>query len=212
MKKYITVMMIIIIILGIVLGIKIMNKEDKPRQEKKNDTLTAEQIRNKILEGLENSNYTYTCVEATEEKTKKVKDNIILAEDSNIKVWINTETREMIIIRENDKVALVTKVKEDSTYLNKDFVNMKTLLNIYNNDLYYVTDEIYNERNCIIIEAGKEKDEKYWIDNETGIILKYQPENGAPTEFKLELNNVTEAEVQKPSIDGYEVSYVEEVV
>ena len=72
--------------------------------------------------------------------------------------------------------------------------------------------EIYNERNCIIIEAGKEKDEKYWIDNETGIILKYQPENGAPTEFKLELNNVTEAEVQKPSIDGYEVSYVEEVV
>ena len=205
MRKYITIMIIIIIILSIILGIKIMNKGTKLT----NSILTAEQIRNKILEGLENTNYIYTCIEGDEKKIKKIKDNIMVTEGDNIKVWIDIETRNMIIIREIDKEAIVTTVKEDSTYLNKDFIDMKTLLNIYNDNLYYITEEKYDGRKCIIVAAGKEK---YWIDNETGIVLKYQQNNGESTNFKLKLNKVTDKDVQKPSLEGYNVSYVKEFV
>ena len=71
----------------------------------------------------------------------------------------------------------VTIDKEKNTYLmtklnastkdllyKKDFIDIKSLLNKYGNDLIYLGDENYKGRNCLKIRAGENTE--YLIDEE----------------------------------------------
>ena len=197
MKKEILIIGAIIVILVIVLGVKII----MPKEEK---VITTEQIKEKMLSFYNYTNYTYEIMQEGEKTTKKVKDNIIVTESEEIISWIDGNTDTLIAINKKEKN--YTTLKLDSTnkeaLYKKDFLDMKSLINIYGDELYYINDENCNGRKCWLIQVGKDNT-KYWIDEETGFVLKYEYESGNGAEFNIKINNVTDKDVESPDLSRY---------
>lgn len=202
MKKIVIVLLIIIVILAIILGIKILNKDNNNY-----NYISSEELKIILLSALDNNNYTYTIIEDGERRVKKVKDNIIVTKSDNIISWANNDTKEVIAIDEDKKIAVITYEKTDKTLIRKDFLDIETLINDYYKDnLFYIKNEKFKGKECIVIDVGEDKSERYWIDKESGFIIKYVSNTGGDEIlFEIELNNVKDSDIERPSLEKYEV-------
>lgn len=201
MSNFIKILIILILILSTILGLKIYNSKNNSNSHFK--ALSAKEIREKMLSALEYNNFTYYYTEDGETKYKKVKDNIIVAHEptSGTFCWADTNTLVAIGGNSNEnKYIQVPSTSSDSAYFNKDFIDIDSLLPIYGDNLYHIKNEKYSEHECLVIKAGQNMSETFWVDNQTGFILKYESTDGTLITFKFELNNVTNKDVEKPKL------------
>ena len=196
MKKGIWALIAIILVLALILGIKIIKTDKKD--------YTPEEIKKKILSAYDCTNYTYEYIQDGKKTTKKVRGNIIVTENENTYSWIDGEAMSMVTIDKEKNTYLMTSLNSSTKDLlyKKDFMDIKSLLNSYGNDLIYLGDESFNGRNCLRIRAGE--DTEYLIEEETGFVLKYEANDGTLAEFNIEINNVTENDVKLPDLSKYE--------
>ena len=196
MKKGIWALIAIILVLALILGIKIIKTDKKD--------YTPEEIKKKILSAYDCTNYTYEYIQNGQKTTKKVRGNIIVTENDSTYSWIDGEAMSKVTIDKEKNTYLMTKLNASTKDLlyKKDFIDIKSLLNKYGNDLIYLGDENYKGRNCLKIRAGENTE--YLIDEETGFVLKYEPSDGTVAEFNIEINNVTEDDVKLPDLSKYE--------
>ena len=196
MKKGIWALIAIILVLALILGIKIIKTDKKD--------YTPEEIKKKILSAYDCTNYTYEYIQDGKKTTKKVRGNIIVTENENTYSWIDGEAMSMVTIDKEKNTYLMTSLNSSTKDLlyKKDFMDIKSLLNSYGNDLIYLGDESFNGRNCLRIRAGE--DTEYLIEEETGFVLKYEANDGTLAEFNIEINNVTENDIKLPDLSKYE--------
>ena len=196
MKKGILVLVAIILVLALILGIKIITSDNK--------SYTPEAIKKKILSAYDYTNYTYEYMQDGEKTTKKVRGNIIVTENDKTYSWVDGDAMSMVTIDKEKNTYLMTSLNSSTKDLlyKKDFMDIKSLLNSYGNDLIYPGDESFNGRNCLRIRAGE--DTEYLIEEETGFVLKYEANDGTLAEFNIEINNVTENDVKLPDLSKYE--------
>lgn len=197
MKRGILVIIAIILVLTLILGIKIITTNG-------NKNYTLSEIRIKILSAYEYTNYTYEYIQNGEKTTKWVRGNIIVTENDETYSWIDEDAMSMITIDKTENTFLMTNLNSSTKDLlfKKDFLDMKSILNRYGDNLVYLRNETYNGKNCLRIRAGE--DAQYLIDEETGFVLKYEEVDGALAEFNIEINNVTENDVKLPDLSKYE--------
>ena len=197
MKRGILVIIAIILVLTLILGIKIITTNG-------NKNYTLSEIRIKILSAYEYTNYTYEYIQNGEKTTKWVRGNIIVTENDETYSWIDEDAMSMITIDKTENTFLMTNLNSSTKVLlfKKDFLDMKSILNRYGDNLVYLRNETYNGKNCLRIRAGE--DAQYLIDEETGFVLKYEEVDGALAEFNIEINNVTEKDVKLPDLSKYE--------
>ena len=197
MKRGILVIIAIILVLTLILGIKIITTNG-------NKNYTLSEIRIKILSAYEYTNYTYEYIQNGEKTTKWVHGNIIVTENDETYSWIDEDAMSMITIDKTENTFLMTNLNSSTKDLlfKKDFLDMKSILNRYGDNLVYLRNETYNGKNCLRIRAGE--DAQYLIDEETGFVLKYEEVDGALAEFNIEINNVTEKDVKLPDLSKYE--------
>ena len=197
MKRGILVIIAIILVLTLILGIKIITTNG-------NKNYTLSEIRIKILSAYEYTNYTYEYIQNGEKTTKWVRGNIIVTENDETYSWIDEDAMSMITIDKTENTFLMTNLNSSTKDLlfKKDFLDMKSILNRYGDNLVYLRNETYNGKNCLRIRAGE--DAQYLIDEETGFVLKYEEVDGALAEFNIEINNVTEKDVKLPDLSRYE--------
>ena len=196
MKKGIWALIAIILVLALILGIKIIKKEKKD--------YTPEKIKKKILSAYDYTNYTYEYIQNGQKTTKKVRGNIIVTENDSTYSWIDGEAMSKVTIDKEKNTYLMTKLNASTKDLlyKKDFIDIKSVLNKYGNDLIYLGNESFNGRNCLRIRVGE--DAQYLIDEETGFVLEYENADGTLKEFNIEINNVTEDDVKLPDLSKYE--------
>ena len=196
MKKGIWALIAIILVLALILGIKIIKTEKKD--------YTPEKIKKMILSAYDYTNYTYEYILNGQKTTKKVRGNIIVTEDDNTYSWIDGDTMSMVTIDKEKNTYLMTSLNSTTKDLlyKKDFIDIKSVLNKYGNDLIYLGNESFNGRNCLRIRVGE--DAQYLIDEETGFLLEYENADGTLKEFNIEINNVTEDDVKLPDLSKYE--------
>lgn len=196
MKKGILVLVAIILVLALILGIKIITSDNK--------SYTPEAIKKKILSAYDYTNYTYEYMQDGEKTTKKVRGNIIVTENDKTYSWVDGDAMSMVTIDKEKNTYLMTSLNSSTKDLlyKKDFMDIKSLLNSYGNNLIYLADESFNGRNCLRIRAGE--DTEYLIEEETGFVLKYEANDGTLAEFNIEINNVTENDVKLPDLSKYE--------
>ena len=197
MKKELLVFLLIILVLIIILGIKILVPKDTK-------TYTGEEIKNKILSAFDYTNYTYEYIQHGEKTIKKVRGSIIVTENDKNISWVDGNSNTAVSI-DKEKKQYVTFSLNDTTkelVYKKDFLDMQSLMDIYGNDFYYISNENYRGRNCLRVQPDKEET-IYLVDEETGFILKYEPEEGNIAEFNIEINNVKEEDVKMPDLSEY---------
>ena len=196
MKKGIWALIAIILVLALILGIKIIKTEKKD--------YTPEKIKKMILSAYDYTNYTYEYIQNGQKTTKKVRGNIIVTENDNTYSWIDGDTMSMVTIDKEKNTYLMTSLNSTTKDLlyKKDFIDIKSVLNKYGNDLIYLGNESFNGRNCLRIRVGE--DAQYLIDEETGFVLEYENADGTLKEFNIEINNVTEDDVKLPDLSKYE--------
>ena len=149
MKKGILALIAVILILALILGIKIITNMEKT-------SYTTAQIKNKILSAYNYKNYTYKCIKDGVITTKKVMGNVIVTEDADSYLWIDGASMYIFSIDKKNntyKVKDLNSTTKDLLY-KKDFLDMKSLVNSYKDDLVYLRNENYNGRNCLRIRAG----------------------------------------------------------
>lgn len=197
MKKFILIIIAIIIVLALILGIKIIKTRD-------NKNYTPEEIRKKILSAYDYTNYTYEYMKDGKKTIKSVLENIIVTENDETYSWIDGDAMYKVTIDKVNNLYLMTNLNATTKELlfKKDFLDIKSLLTSYGDHLIYLNDEIYNGRNCLRIMAGE--NEQYLIDEETGFVLEYEDTDGTLAEFNIEINNVTEKDVKLPDLSKYE--------
>ena len=173
MKKGILVIIAIILVLALILGIKIITTNS-------NKSYTPEEIKKKILSAYNYTNYTYEHIKNGEKATKWVRGNIVVTEDDTTYSWIDGDAMSMVTIDKENNTFTTTNLNSTTKELlfKKDFLDMKTLLNGYGNNLVYLSNETYNGRNCLRIRAGE--DAQYLIDEETGAPFTAHTTNPVP--------------------------------
>ena len=196
-NKTILFLIVIIFILAIILGIKILKPNNKVDSYFK--FLSPEEIKEKIIAGLNYNNYTISCKINGVTRIKKIKDGIIVVTEPSTGVygWNDSNTRVSISGNTVKNKYVNVPVVDDSMF-NKHFILIEMNLKDYGDNLYHIKNEKYHNKNCHVINAGKDRNETYWIDAEKGFIEKYEASDGTKLEFTFELDNVTDDDIKKP--------------
>lgn len=166
-----------------------------------------------------NINYTdYINEDFSYQKTITCKDNIC-KEHSEETTWY-TKNR---LIAEGPKVIIYN---DEPGYIIFTLTNLQNMEMYINNSSFkyrFVKLEKYNGKQCIVVEFEREEEQsseleyedktqkhRFWIDKETGVILKQIEFNKYSEilreyEYTVEMNCVTDSDVILPDTDGYEV-------
>ena len=198
-KRTIIAFITVILILLVILGARILNSNSGSNINAKR--FSAAEIKEKMLQGLTYNNYTISYKIDDSIRMKKIKDNIIVVMEPSTGIYGWNDSDSKIAIAGNtitQKYYQIPVVHE--SLFHKHYLFIEESLEDYGDNLYYVKNEMYNDINCIVIEAGENRDETYWVDEEKGFVLKYEASDGTKWEFTVELNNVTDEDVKKPSL------------
>lgn len=194
-SKPIIFLVIVVLILAVILIIKMQ----MPNPNDNFQRLTPEEVREKILAGLNYNNYTITYEVDGTTRIKKVKDNIIVAMEPSTGIYSWNDSRRRISVAGNTVTDTYVRVPvPDEASFSKHFLLMEENLKDYGDYLYHIKNEKYKGKECLVIKAGEDKGETYWVDAEMGFILKYEAIDGTKGEFSFEIDNVTDKDIEAP--------------
>ena len=161
-----------------------------------------------LLNQSNSNNYELVQNDGTTITTIKVKDGVLLSEDDDTYIWINSIENIRIIMEKNSKIAMITENSEEvfevgslnSTYINDYFENddLKFKYLGKEEDSYKV--QFINKDTEIITI--------FYIDSDTGIIQKIEENfNGLEivSNFEVNFDVVTDEDVAYPDLSEYEI-------
>lgn len=199
---------------------------------KKDNVMTREEVVALLKKGEEYSNYYYSPEEyivfkkVNEMKTEYyIKDGIIKCiNNGKVLRWENYNTDEVIsIMGKNDgkMYAGVSSLKnyygdETARYSQRSFdYSIIADEKIFNTDFEYLGEKQYNGRSIILVQVWNKDNIKvnstiFYIDKDTGLIMR-RIDYSAMGLIKLDCNRnvkldvVTDKDVERPNLDGYEI-------
>jgi len=221
--KGIAILLIIIVILGGVLAFKIMSPNNATDISENIKQMSKQEVLQLVEKGLSNDNYIlkYNDDEG-KETVKKVKGDIITVKTADMYMWQKLTTNEQISINYDRKVALVSKKGTlFGSLLSKSYGGISTEL--FTNPKYefaYIEENTHKGNKCIVIQFKWKEEKSYeaisksWIDINTGIVVKTEAERLSEDgnkelvtrETDIQLNVVTDEEMKKPDLSGYQVT------
>ena len=161
-----------------------------------------------LLNQSNSNNYELVQNDGTTITTIKVKDGVLLSEDDDTYIWINSIENIRIIMEKNSKIAMITENSEEvfevgslnSTYINDYFENddLKFKYLGKEEDSYKVQ---FTNKDTEIITI-------FYIDSDTGIIQKIEENfNGLEivSNFEVNFDVVTDEDVAYPDLSEYEI-------
>lgn len=140
----------------------------------------------------------------------------INSEEFKTIIWGNMETNEGITLSSNtgeyetktmktqtaDTLTLPEKIPNIAD-LEIDFNSLKERI-IYSATHIIKTEKV-NEKDCYIIETNKNNEEtQNWIQKEDGILVKTKNEQRETNITNVEMDKLTDSEMEKPDTTGYE--------
>ena len=195
-KKIFKFILFVIIIIGLIfLAYFIFNKIQENRFKK-------------ILKENDSYNYKLTEINGGEETNVIVRDNTLLSESGDIKIWMSEEENKRVIFDEKYKTAVLDENDEtlEVNSLNYTFIN-----NFFENSNQRF--QYKGKENGYYILQFKEKGSKkitlLYLSEKTKNIEKMLQNPGnfeLVTEFKVEKNKVTKKEIEFPDLEGYRAS------
>lgn len=199
---------------------------------KKDNVMTREEVVALLKKGEEYSNYYYSPEDyiffkkVNEMKTEYyIKDGIIKCiNNGKVLRWENYNTDEVIsIMGKNDgkMYAGVSSLKnyygdEKARYSQRSFdYSIIADEKIFNTDFEYLGEKQYNGRSTILVQVWNKDNIKvnstiFYIDKDTGLIMR-RIDYSAMGLIKLDCNRnvkldvVTDKDVERPNLDGYEI-------
>ena len=199
---------------------------------KKDNTMTREEVVTLLKKGEECSNYYYSSEEyiffkkVNEMKTEYyIKDGIMKCiNNGKVLRWENYNTDEVIsIMGKNDgnMYAGISSLKnyygdETALYSQRSFdYSIIADEKIFNTDFEYLGEKQYNGRSTILVQVWNKDSIKanstiFYIDKDTGLIMR-RIDYSAMGLIKLDCNRnvkldvVTDRDVERPNLDGYEI-------
>ena len=185
---------------------------------KKDNVMTREEVVALLKKGEEYSNYYYSSEEY-------IKDGIIKCiNNGKVLRWENYNTDEVIsIMGKNDgkMYAGISSLKnyygdETALYSQRSFdYSIIADEKIFNTDFEYLGEKQYNGRSTILVQVWNKDNIKvnstiFYIDKDTGLIMR-RIDYSAMGLIKLDCNRnvkldvVTDKDVERPNLDGYEI-------
>ena len=156
------------------------------------------------------NNFTYHTKADDFESTATQKENIARLDcsrfgknDEETIIWFDKNTGEGLIVLPNQKKA--TRVRFSDVILNAPFEYTNIAMEIETDAkiLYtWIYTDKFDGKECYVLCYNKNN--KEWIDKETGLLLKKETDTIGTSEFtNIEVNTVDE--VYKPDLTGYEI-------
>lgn len=200
--KTIEILLIVILILATILGIRIHNSNKKPEY-----TLRDIQLILKKSEQLTN----YECeINFGEFKYYKRKNNkISLQSNSNQMIYRDYDKNMQITCKDLDNKKFYIESNISIQEIPSSNLYTATFsadeLPIQGFKLKNVKKENYNGANCLKteFENKEEKTSIFWIDINTGLVMKVDFLDGTKNEYKYKFDTVTESDVTPPDLTGY---------
>jgi len=195
------VIVLIIIILIVILDINIFGSSEKYSRED-------------IIQLLEKRDFSNIYVEMTANDSNtaifRFKENIVIIGEGTIFSWFDFDNNERIDIDKDKNVAEITDL---SNQVNSPDNIKYTIFDILittqiKSEVFkytYIKEEEYKGKLCIVYRSGRSK---IWIDKNTGFYVKIEvPELGNKMEYDIKLNYLTDDDVKRPDLTGYEIVY-----
>jgi len=186
--------LIILIVLGFFLGNFVYNKYEENKFKK-------------ILTENDATNYEVIERVGNEETTVKVRDRVLISENTETKTWVDGINKKRIVMDLTYKTALITENDEklkvnslNNTYIENYFDNPKMKFKyLGSTDRYSILKFIHK----------KTKDSTLlYINRETNIIEKmeqYTDDVVYTANFDVKMNSVSKEEVEEPDLDKYRI-------
>ena len=195
-KGILKVLISIILIVGLIFFInKIYQKLQENRFEK-------------ILKANDSMNYKLTEIINGEETNIIVRDNTLLLENGDTKMWVSEDENKRVIFDDKYKTAVLDKNDKmlDVNSLNYTFI--KDFFENSNQKFSYKGNKngFYNLQ---FKEKGSNKITMLYLNEKTNIIEKMIQNVGNfefVTDFKVEKNKVKKSDIAFPNLEGYRAS------
>lgn len=198
----------------------------------KDNPMTRNEIIKLLEKGKEYSNYYYSSNDKilfleinNGSKTESfIKDNIVKCVVNGETIeWINYETRENIRIlgeHEGQKIAAIDSLDNKNMERNEDSqegfdYSIISEEEIYNNDFEYLGEKEIDRRATIIVKVWnrdnlKINSTKYYIDKETGLIMRRVDYSllglvKINCDRNVKMDIVTDKDVERPNLEGYKI-------
>ena len=187
-----------------------LSNEKKNKMLIENDSMAKRALRVIAIAYKDVNNFTYHTKADDFESTATQKENITRLDcsrfgknDEETIIWFDKNTGEGLIVLPNQKKA--TRVRFSDVILNAPFEYTNIVMEIETDAkilyTWIYTDE-FDGKECYVLCYNKNN--KEWIDKETGLLLKKETDTIGTSEFtNIEVNTVDE--VYKPDLTGYEI-------
>ena len=210
-----------------------INNIDNIENIKNVENLEKEDIK-KLLNKTKNiKNYECNYKVLGEKINGKYNENILITEISNTKIYIDLKKEEYILLEEDKKQAIKTKINSNSIEIHTTNVleaqNESILKMLEDSNYKYKInkEEKYKEFDCIVLEIehifelpkeggyftelakynGKTINSKIWIDKETGVIIKIisKASEEIIEEYEFTFNKLKDEDF-KINLNGYKIT------
>lgn len=206
-KKVIVTVILIVFIVLVAWGI--VNHIQQKELKNKVETLIANE------KNYTNYTYEFTPNQGNERLVVKRKDNLTKATSSDLDIYHDYNTKEVIGLKESNKTKIIGN--EDSII---SMANVELYPNSYlKNDSYKI--KSIKEENCCYIIKLKNSDEivEVKIDKINGFVMEIKHLNSETTngtifpdegKYNIIVNNVTDSEVEVPDTSDYRIKEISE--
>lgn len=229
--KGVIILVIFILVLSGIFAFKILNPKVNDFEEK----VSKEEVRQLLEKGSQVDNYIAKYMVEMDGKeqevTKIVKGNTIVSKYATMYMWDNLDTKEQILINYERKMALCSKKGGISANKSKSLQVQSNFISFMDSPQYeynYIKEEKIKDSTYIVIELSRiyqvggnieansysfKSRNKIWINKDSGIVTKNESyvkydsgtENSDTYEYDIQLNTVKDEDIEKPSLDGYEI-------
>ena len=192
-NKIIVFLLVLIFILSILFTWLII----KPKDEFVG--LSPKEIKEKMLSAEKLNNFTLIQKSIDSTVIKKCKDNIIvtISPADGTYSWVDKKSEQAIAGNIKNNTYVKIPYVDENMFTNQ-FLHIKMNLEAYKENLIHIKNEKYSGKECYVVKAGENKGETYWIDSETGFVLKYESSDGIKLNYELIINNVKDEDIKKP--------------
>ena len=195
-KKIFKILLLIVLIIGLIFLVYFgINKIQKNKFKK-------------ILNENDSYNYKITEINGDEETNVIVRDNVLISDSGDIKIWMSEEENKRVIFDEKYKTAVLDE--------NDDTLEVNSLNHTFIKDFFENSNQKFKYRGkkdgyykLEFKEKGSKKITTLYLNEKTKNIEKMIQTIGNVeiiTKYKIEKNKVTKDEIEFPNLEGYRAS------
>ena len=153
-------------------------------------------------------NYSYKATITSGDKQTiieiKHKDGKYINDELMLNVWYDSDTEEMIMFNTDEHVASITNNNNYKTFYRVPLIINNTFSSkLYETFNYKISTEEVNGEKCYVLRQGASE---YYYKVEDKTMVKCINPSGDKFEYTWEFNNLSDEDVAKPNLEGYNVT------